>query len=58
MKTKVKPDGVIAGDNWGADPEHALHGVYIAVDEFVTEEGYEFLHKADDGPSQFAIRRA
>lgn len=57
LKEKTKPSGIIAGDNWEADPRHAFHGVYVAVEEFVTEEGYEFLHRKDHSAKQFAIRK-
>ena len=57
IKTKMKPDGIIAGDNWEASPEHKFYGVYQAVNEFISEEGYEYLHPIDHNLSQFAIRR-
>lgn len=57
LKTKVKPEGIIAGDNWEPNPQHAFYGVYKAVAEFVAEEGYEVLHASDDD-AQFAIRKA
>lgn len=32
--SKVKPGGVIAGDDWQPDPDHRHHGVFRAVKEF------------------------
>jgi hypothetical protein len=57
LARKTKVTGIIAGDNWEANPQHAFHGVYVAVDEFVKREGYEFLHDLRDDARQFAIRK-
>ena len=57
LKLKTKSGGIIAGDNWESNPQHAFHGVYVAVDEFVSQEGYEFIHGNDNIARQFAIRK-
>ena len=55
LRDKVKPDGIIAGDDWLPDPEHAHHGVYRAVTEFLEREPFELIYgSADD--LQWAIR--
>jgi len=56
LKEKVKPSGVIAGDDWRTDPAHRHHGVCRAVREFVSVGGYEIIH-ASDVDNQWAIRR-
>ena len=38
LKCKVKPGGIIAGDDWRKNPEHKHHGVYRAVQEFLINE--------------------
>lgn len=43
LSRKVKPTGVIAGDDWVTDPANRHHGVYRAVNEFVQASGWEFL---------------
>jgi len=53
---KVKPEGVIAGDDWRPDPEHRHHGVYRAVTERVSTGEY-YLVGADEATTQWAIRR-
>jgi len=53
---KVKPTGVITGDDWLSDPEHGHHGVCRAVREFVESAGYEFAYSSD-ADKQWAIRR-
>lgn len=57
LKRTVKADGIIAGDNCESDPRHAFHGVYRAVEEFVSTQGYEHVPTSCRAPSQFAIRR-
>jgi hypothetical protein len=54
LKTKVKVDGVIAGDDWLPDPSHRHHGVCRAVTEFVQAEPYELIY-ADEQDLQWAI---
>lgn len=55
LKSRVKPGGVIAGDDWHSDPGHRHHGVCRAVKEFAAAEGYELIY-ADDADWQWAVR--
>ena len=54
---KMKPGGVIAGDDWRPDPAHRHHGVFKAVNEFCAAEGYEIRYKSD-ADNQWACVRA
>lgn len=56
LDSKVRPGGVIAGDDWQPDPAHKHHGIHRAVCEFAAEHDYEFVH-ADEDDRQWAIRR-
>jgi hypothetical protein len=56
LQKKVKPSGVIAGDDWQPNPAHRDHGVYKAVQELLAEGSYEILY-ADPKNLQWAIRR-
>lgn len=56
LKTKVKQDGVIAGDDWRPDPSHPHHGVCRAVREFCELEGFELIYSSAQD-KQWAIRR-
>jgi hypothetical protein len=53
---KVKPDGVIAGDDWRSDPDHHHHGVCRAVRVFLEEAPYELVYDSDDD-QQWVLRR-
>jgi hypothetical protein len=53
---KVKPTGVIAGDDWQSNPNHGHHGVCRAVREFIESAGYELVYSSDED-KQWAIRR-
>ena len=55
LKRKVRPAGVIAGDDWRPDPNAKHHGVYRAVQQFNAENDYEVVHTGAYG--QWAIRR-
>jgi hypothetical protein len=55
LTSKVKADGVIAGDDWQPDPSHRHHGVYKAVSELVASGKYEIVY-ADSNDRQWAIR--
>jgi predicted O-methyltransferase YrrM len=37
LQTKVKPAGLITGDDWQDDPRHIHHGVSKAVNEFLED---------------------
>lgn len=55
LKRKVKPDGIIAGDDWREDPAHPHHGVCRAVREFLAEDpSYEMVFQRD---AQWAVAR-
>jgi Methyltransferase domain len=56
LDRKVRPGGVIAGDDWQPDPDHPHHGVRRAVTEFLHGNGYE-LRYADADNRQWAISR-
>ena len=55
LRRKVRPGGVIAGDDWQPDPSHPHHGVHRAVMELVSSGSCEVLY-ADAGDQQWAIR--
>jgi hypothetical protein len=55
LKTKVKPGGIIAGDDWREDPFHVHHGVCRAVREFVRQENCKLLC-ADAKSLQWAVQ--
>jgi hypothetical protein len=55
LKRKVKPGGIIAGDDWWPDPLHQHHGVCKAVREFVDREPCKIVH-ADEVSSQWILR--
>lgn len=57
LARKVKPDGLITGDDWFLDPSHHHHGVCRAVRQFVEQEPYELVYASDDD-HQWLIRRA
>lgn len=40
LKSKIKENGIIAGDDWQINPDHPHHGVCRAVNEFVKREPY------------------
>jgi len=54
LSRKVKPDGVIAGDDWLVDTDHPHHGVCRAVSELVAGGGYELVY-ANERDLQWAI---
>jgi Methyltransferase domain len=46
LRSKVKPTGIIAGDDWQDDETHPHHGVCKAVTEFLAERPeYELIFK-------------
>jgi hypothetical protein len=57
LQKKVKPSGVIAGDDWQPDPSHPHHGVYRAVQEVLAEGKYQMLY-VDTHNLQWVIGRA
>jgi len=57
LSKKVKPEGIILGDDWFSDPSHLFYGQYRAVTEFVRDFGYSIVY-ASDTDHQWAIRKA
>lgn len=57
LRLKMKPEGIISGDDWRPDQSHRHHGVYRAVNEFVLEENYEIIYSNSEN-LQWAIRRS
>lgn len=57
LARKVKPGGLIAGDDWIPEPTHPHHGVFRAVSELVAGGGYELVYASEDD-LQWAIRAA
>lgn len=55
LRHKVRPGGIIAGDDWQPDPSHPHHGVHLAVMELVSSGSCEVVY-ADAGDQQWAIR--
>ena len=52
---KVKPGGVIAGDDWQPEPDHPHHGVCRAVREFEADGELEIRYASGDD-HQWAAR--
>lgn len=55
LVSKVKTDGVIAGDDWNPDPGHRHHGVTKAVNEFEAQ-GLVAVFMTDEPTKQWAAR--
>lgn len=43
LNRKLRETGLICGDDWQSNRNHRHHGVFLAVNEFTREEGFEFL---------------
>jgi Methyltransferase domain len=43
INRKLRKTGLICGDDWQADRNHSHHGVFLAVNEFIREEDFEFV---------------
>lgn len=56
LDAKLRPGGVIAGDDWHPDPSHRHHGIHRAVCEFAADRGFDLVY-ADEADHQWAIRR-
>jgi len=56
LRHKVKPAGVIAGDDWYPNASHKHHGVFTAVNEFCALQGYSLIYSNADN-RQWAIKR-
>ncbi len=57
LDSKVKQDGIIAGDDWQPDPNRRHYGVYQAVNEFVSSGKYTLIYSDKDN-RQWAIKRS
>lgn len=55
LRSKVKPGGLISGDDWRSDPAHKHHGVFRAVHEFVAIHDVELVYESDED-QQWVIR--
>jgi SAM-dependent methyltransferase len=53
LKKKIKPNGVICGDDWRPDINHRHHGVYKAVNEFMNKEGYSLIYASSENLQWF-----
>lgn len=58
LLTKVKPQGVICGDDWRPDPNHRHHGVFKAVNEFAKEHNYKILYSSEEDLQWFIQKRS
>ena len=56
LSSKMKPQGVIAGDDWQPDPTHRHHGVYRAVSEFAESSDFSII-LSDERTAQWALKR-
>lgn len=56
LKTKVKANGIITGNDWFPEPEHLHFGLVRAIREFLEVEPYELAY-ADTIDRQWAIKR-
>ncbi|MFA7116561.1 MAG: class I SAM-dependent methyltransferase [Bacteroidales bacterium] len=56
LKKKVKSSGIICGDDWRPDIHHRHHGVYKAVNEFISENKYQLIY-ANDQNLQWFIKK-
>ena len=56
LTSKVKNNGIIAGDDWQPEPSHMHHGVYKAVNEFIGSEEYRLIYSDRDN-RQWAIKK-
>jgi Methyltransferase domain len=41
LAPKIKPDGLILGDDWHIDPEHRHRGVMLAVNDFIRQTEFD-----------------
>lgn len=53
LHKKVKSSGIICGDDWRPDANHRHHGVYKAVNEFMTEYNYDLIYANEDNLQWF-----
>jgi Methyltransferase domain len=55
LNAKVRPTGLIVGDDWHEDPSHIHHGVCRAVRDFASRRGWKVTRLDDFG--QWCIQR-
>ena len=55
LREKVKPRGLVVGDDWQEDPSHIHYGLVRAVKEFCAENKWEIILLTNWG--QWAIRQ-
>lgn len=56
LAEKIRPDGIVLGDDWRPDPGHAHHGVFRAAHELVRAGMWDVLRV--DEHTQWALRPA
>ena len=56
LHDKVKPTGLIAGDDWKTDPNHMHYGMRVAIEEFCQSHDWE-IKKLDLRFEQWCIVR-
>ena len=56
LAPKIKPNGLILGDDWRADPEHPHHGVMLAVNDFIRQTDFD-IHMAGQAGQWLISRR-
>lgn len=44
MRTKIKPGGLIAGDDWQPDPAHPHHGLFRAVHDAIKSGDFQLVY--------------
>ncbi|MFN4153525.1 MAG: class I SAM-dependent methyltransferase [Paracoccaceae bacterium] len=55
LKDMMAPGGLILGDDWAPDPQNQHHGVFLAVQDFTRNSGWDIVAA---GPgAQWALRR-
>jgi len=56
LRDKLRPDGIVLGDDWFSDPEDTHHGVFRAIHELVREGMWDVVRA--DHQIQWALRPA
>lgn len=56
LHSKMKPGGIICGDDWSDNPDHPFYGVYQAVNDFCHDNDYTLIYANDSNDdAQWAI---
>jgi hypothetical protein len=58
IKSKIKDNGIICGDDWRPDPAHRHHGVYKAVVEFMADNQWELIYSNENNLQWFIQRKS